>query len=166
MPALYLRPIDPTDPHGLLTPSPGGGTVPAVDIYDCGNASHGRWLQPDGDGWKDPPLCSSCSARRRWHGGLALVLRTADGTADPIGMARAREVLARVAPSSAREEGIALGVSFAPSEHPDCGPGWGIYTPWESTYLKYAGELTRPEDAPEALAAILAHLGVCEVIRG
>jgi hypothetical protein len=24
----------------------------------------------------------------------------------------------------------------------------------------------RPEDAPEALAAILAHLGVCEVVRG
>jgi hypothetical protein len=68
---------------------------------------------------------------------LALVLRTSAGEVDPIGMARAREVLARIEPK------------------------------------------TRPEDAPEAhvpriqsgdtpitmLAARLAYLGVCEVIR-
>ncbi len=32
MPALYLRPLDPADPNGLLAPSPGGGSVPIAAI--------------------------------------------------------------------------------------------------------------------------------------
>ena len=133
MSGLYLRPLDPADPHGLLAPSPGGGMVPLRQLLE-----------------------SACVSAAR-----ALVLRTASGEVDPIGMGRAREVLARV--SGMDPSG---GVAFRPASG---GGRWWRLTNWdgrEKDYPRAPGSLPTVDDTPEALAAILAHLGVCEVVRG
>ena len=150
MSGLYLRPLDPADPHGLLAPSPGGGNVPM------------RWRLKTGEWTETPPTNASPEPpfdHHRWIG--ALVLRTIDGIVDPLGMGRAREVLARV--SGMDPSG---GVAFRPASG---GGRWWRLTNWdgrEKDYPRAPGSLPTVDDTPEALAAILAHLGVCEVVRG
>jgi hypothetical protein len=97
----------------------------------------------------------------------ALVLRTSAGEVDPIGIGRALEVLARVKgldPSA----GVTLckaGLGWMVADaYSDRGlDGWFHYDDRDVPAL---ASLTRPKDFPEALAALLAHLGVCEVVRG
>lgn len=140
-----LAVYDPTGRLGLTDPSPGGGSVPVVwiclgcrRVVECGGV-----------------CCTHIDGMRRKASLFvdALLLVTEDGTPDPVGMARAREVLARVMgfnPSS--------GVLF------DITPrGWQLDT--ANSCLTHIGPVT-DESAPEALARLLAERAGCEVVRG
>ena len=120
-----LAVFDPSGKLGLTAPSPGGGTVPqhAFDHY------MGRWR----------------------INSVALLLVTSDGTPDPIGMARAREVLAR-------SLGIipVLGVAFG-----RWAGGWSM---WAGPFGQ-SWDALPDESAPEALARLLAEHAGCEVVR-
>ncbi len=122
---------------GLTDPSPGGGSVPVV--YRAHRELPWRVVATDA-------VDDYYNAFRRggppdWRNALLLV--TEDGTPDPVGMARAREVLARVVGLDVR-----AGVSLA------------VYM-----YRGDYSEAARWSD-PEALARLLAeHAGV-EVVRG
>ena len=124
-----LAVFDPSGKLGLTAPSPGGGTVPT------------RWwcygeLQPR-------PYCDDCRQ--------ILLLVTSDGTPEPIGMARAREVLAR-------SLGIipVLGVAFG-----RWAGGWSM---WAGPFGQ-SWDALPDESAPEALARLLAEHAGCEVVR-
>jgi len=156
-----LAVYDPSGKLGLTAPSPGGGRLANVYRCSCGTWGH------SGCSYFGPSLP------------VALLLRTADGTPDPVGMARAREVLARV-------EGLDVGdgVTFRKAkEGPDLAGGWllGVGTvvgtiqfcrrggvPARGGFAPRHPVCPGPEDesAPEALARLLSERAGCEVIRG
>lgn len=170
MSSQLLAVYDPSGKLGLTDPSPGGGEVPMRwrcsptgnrPTAGCGHVSEER----NDDGWcwlEMPAPFVPCGHQQ----GL-LLLRTEDGNEDPLGMARAREVLALHHPCLHTPEDVARGVWFYRGHliHSTSGYNgdWIINTPGERTAFA-APDST--EDAPEALARLLSqHLG-CEVIRG
>jgi len=156
----------PGDPLGLLAPSVGGGTVPPAYLVPLISGRH--WML--------------AAALLDDHGGLrparlfdprSLVLQTADGP-DPIGMARAREVLARVDgldPSS----GVCWRLVCKEGVHEDV-TGWRMETAadppvryWPDASAGGSAERTIPAlvgvtDPPLALAHVLAARAGCEVV--
>lgn len=170
-----LAVYDPTGRLGLTDPSPGGGSVPVVHEWvplpaglvpeglpcsECPGAGMEEWKHVirHHDGRcsirSDRSVCAKAAEPGARGRRSALLLRTEDGTPDPVGMARAREVLARVMHLDPRE-----GVCFAL----DHGPQWFIQTPFAAHPV---GPAVYVENAPEALARLLAEHAGCEVIRG
>ena len=130
---------DPSGKLGLTDPSPGGGTMPVVWV--CRGCSS-----------TVAPGEACCNQLDRYHVD-ALLLVTSDGTPDPIGMARAREALARVVGLDPSD-----GVCFVRMR---LEPSWRV----ESRRSREIDALPN-ETAPEALARLLAEHAGCEVIRG
>lgn len=152
---------DPSGKLGLTDPSPGGGTVP-------------RMVKTPSYGWRSAEELANetrvyagepCTGLE-WadmHSWPDALLVTEDGTPDPVGMARAREVLARVL----EMDGVDHGVLFAP-RGPDRWSLEGRPNRWiiESHYDVHVFDALPGETAPEALARLLAEHAGCEVIRG
>lgn len=148
---------DPSGKLGLTKRSIGGGEVPILGRID------GAWYPEGCMGWSDCRYHCMCAPDAK-----ALLLRTKDGTVDPIGMARAREVLAA---QVMKLRSVSGGVTFVAGLGPNSDDFKCEYIWTLAVDLGYAREKRTwgqlpDESAVEALARLLAeHAGV-EVIRG